>query len=452
MRTNIDQLWAEEILDSRGHPTVRATVTLRSGLVAAASVPSGAPTGRREARELRDQDSSRFFGKGVLKAISNIDNVLGPLLIGRDVLDQRALDTAMCQADGTPNKSKLGANAILAVSLAVARAGAAAEHLALYDYIGRLAGTRESHYFTLPVPMTNVLNGGRHASNELEFQEFMLYPHGAPNFAGALRYAAEVFQRLKILLRARGYSTAVGDEGGFAPDLQNHEEALDLIVEAIEDAGYRLNEQISVALDPAASSFFAKGDYIVSKKRNVARTPAGMGELYLELVSRYPIVSIEDGAAEDDWEGWNLLTKVLGKKVQLVGDDLFVTNTAILRRGIQEGIANAILIKPNQIGTLSETLDTIAMARAAGFGVIVSHRSGETEDTFIADLAVGTGCGQIKAGSLCRTERVAKYNRLLLIERELSGQAAYYGSKVIDKFKSLRQSIRPTRQRIATRR
>jgi enolase len=280
----------------------------------------------------------------------------------------------------------------------------------------------------------------------------MLYPHGAPNFAEALRYAAEVFQRLKILLRARGFSTAVGDEGGFAPDLQSHEEALDLIVEAIEDAGYRLNEQISVALDPAASSFFEKGDYIVSKKRKVARNPAGMGELYLELVSRYPIVSIEDGAAEDDWEGWNLLTKILGKKVQLVGDDLFVTNTELLRRGIQQGIANAILIKPNQIGTLSETLNAIEMARAAGYGVIVSHRSGETEDTFIADLAVATGCGQIKAGSLCRSERVAKYNRLLIIERELGDQAVYYGSKVIDKFKSLRQSIRPTRQRIATRR
>jgi enolase len=310
----------------------------------------------------------------------------------------------MCQADGTPNKSKLGANAILAISLAAARAGAAAERLALYDYISRLAGTRQSH-FTLPVPMTNVLNGGQHASNELEFQEFMLYPHGAPNFAEALRYAAEVFQLLKILLRARGFSTAVGDEGGFAPDLQSHEEALDLIVEAIQDAGYRLNEQISVALDPAASSFFEKGDYVVSNKRKVARTPAGMGELYLELVGRYPIVSIEDGVAEDDWEGWNLLTKVLGKKVQLVGDDLFVTNTEILRRGIQEGIANAILIKPNQIGTLSETLDAIAMARAAGYGVIVSHRSGETEDTFLADLAVGTGCGQIKAGSLCRIEQ-----------------------------------------------
>jgi enolase len=452
MKTNIDQLWAAEILDSRGNPTVRAAVTLPTGVVATASVPSGVSTGRREACELRDQDSSRYFGKGVLKAVSNISNVLSPLLTGQDVLDQRGIDSAMCHADGTPNKSNLGANAILAVSLAVARGAAAAEHLPLYAYIGRLAGTRESNSFTLPVPMANVLNGGQHASNELEFQEFMLYPHGAPNFAEALRYAAEIFRRLKILLRARGFSTDVGDEGGFAPDVQSHEEALELIVEAIEDAGYRLNEQVSLALDPAASSFFEKGEYIVSKNRKVSRTSAGMGELYLELVNRYPIVSIEDGAAEDDWEGWNLLTKVLGKKVQLVGDDLFVTNTELLRRGIQEGIANAILIKPNQIGTLSETLDAIAMARTAGYGVIVSHRSGETEDTFIADLAVGTGCGQIKAGSLCRSERVAKYNRLLTIERELGNDAVYYGSKVIDRFKSLRQSIRPTRQRIAPRR
>jgi len=452
MKTNIDQVSAEEILDSRGNPTVRATVTLSSRVVATSSVPSGASTGRREACELRDRDSSRFFGKGVLKAVANINNVMGPLLIGQDVLDQRGIDTAMCQADGTPNKSKLGANAILAVSLAAARAAAAAEQLPLYAYIGRLAGARESNSFNLPVPMINVLNGGQHASNELEFQEFMLYLHGAPNFAEALRYAAEVFQRLKILLRASGFSTAVGDEGGFAPEIQNHEEALALIVEAIEDAGHRLNDQISIALDPAASAFFERGEYVVSKNRKAARTPAGVAELYFELVNRYPIVSIEDGAAEDDWEGWNLLTKILGKKVQLVGDDLFVTNTELLRRGIREGIANAILIKPNQIGTLTETLDAIAMARGAGYGVIVSHRSGETEDTFIADLAVGTGCGQIKAGSLCRSERVAKYNRLLTIERELGDQAVYYGSKMVERYKNLRQSVRPMRQRIAPRR
>jgi enolase len=452
MKTNIDRLWAEEILDSRGNPTVQAAVTLPLGVVATASVPSGASTGRREACELRDQGSSRFFGKGVFKAVSNINNVLSALLVGQDVLDQRKIDTAMCHADGTPNKSKLGANAILAVSLAVARAAAMVERLPLYGYIARLAGTRESDFFTLPVPMTNVLNGGQHASNELEFQEFMLYPHGAPNFAEALRYAAEIFQHLKILLRARGLSTGVGDEGGFAPDIQSHEEALELIVEAIDDAGYRANEQVSVALDPAASAFFQEGEYIVSRNRRAGRTPAGMGELYLELVNRYPIVSIEDGAAEDDWEGWKLLTKVLGKRIQLVGDDLFATNTELLRRGIGEGIANAILIKPNQIGTLSETLDAIAMARMAGYGVIVSHRSGETEDTFIADLAVGTGCGQIKAGSVCRSERVAKYNRLLTIERELGNQAVYYGSKLVEKFKGLRQSVRPVRPRVASRR
>jgi enolase len=451
MKSNIDRIWAQEILDSRGNPTVHATVILADGVVGSASVPSGASTGRREAFELRDKDQSRFLGKGVLKGVSNINAILCSSLSGIDALNQRKVDEAMCRLDGTPDKSNLGANAILAVSLAVARAAAAAKNVALYRYIRQLSDTPEEEVFTLPVPMINVLNGGQHASNELEFQEFMLYPHGAPNFSEALRFSAEIFQHLKILLAARGFATAVGDEGGFAPDLQSHEEALTLILEAIEDAGYEPNAQVSLALDPAASAFYRENEYVLNGNRHIARTSAGMGELYANLVKQYPIVSIEDGAAEDDWEGWRLLTRTLGRKMQLVGDDLFVTNQELLRRGIVEGIANAILIKPNQIGTLSETLDTIALARKSCYGIIVSHRSGETEDSFIADLAVGTGCGQIKAGSLSRSERLAKYNRLLTIEHELGEKAEYFGGRAIEKRRGLRHSARPVRQIRASR-
>lgn len=434
MKDYINHLLAEEILDSRGNPTIQVKVMLGSGVTGTASVPSGASTGRREAFELRDQDLSRFLGRGVLKAVSNINHVLASLLIGQDVLNQRGLDAAMCRADGTPNKSKLGANAILAVSLAAARAGAAAEQLPLYRYIARLSGVQESDSYTLPVPMLNVLNGGQHASNNLAFQEFMLYPTGALSFAQGLRFAAEIFQHLKMLFRARGLSTAVGDEGGFAPELDNHEEAIRLIVQAIQEAGYEPGQQVSLALDPAASQFYGNSQYILGNNGQTSRSSSGIGELYLDLVNRYPITSIEDGMAEDDWEGWLLLTRILGKRVQLVGDDVFVTNTTLLKCGIEEGVANAILIKPNQIGTLTETLDTIALARSAGYGIVVSHRSGETEDTFIADLAVGTGCGQIKSGSLCRSERVAKYNRLLSIERELGPRAIYYGPEVSEKY------------------
>ena len=436
MKNQIDHLLAEEILDSRGNPTVQAKVVLASRVMATASVPSGASTGRREAFELRDQDPSRFRGKGVLKAVSNINNVLSSMAIGQDVLDQRKLDAAMCNADATLDKSRLGANAILAASLAVARAAAAAEQIPLYRYIARLSGSVEQESQTLPVPMLNVLNGGQHASNNLAFQEFMLYPTGAMSFAQGLRFAAEIFQQLKSLLYARGFSTAVGDEGGFAPELKNHEEALELIVEAIQEAGYEPGKEVSLALDPAASQFYHNSQYTLGKDGQTSRNSSGMGELYVDLVDRYPIVSIEDGVAEDDWEGWILLTRILGRKVQLVGDDVFVTNTERLQRGIDEGIANAILIKPNQIGTLTETLDAITLARKAGYGIVVSHRSGETEDTFIADLAVGTGCGQIKSGSLCRSERVAKYNRLLSIERELGYQAVYYGPELSNKYRS----------------
>jgi enolase len=446
METAIDRIWAQEILDSRGNPTVQATAVLAGGVVAMASVPSGASTGRREAFELRDKDPSRFLGQGALKAVSNINTVLSPVLVGLDALDQRKVDRAMCEIDGTSNKSKLGANAILAVSLAVARAAAAAQNMPLYRYIRKLSDIPDQEAFVLPVPMINVLNGGQHASNELEFEEFMLYPHGAPNFSEALRYSAEIFHHLRILLAARGFTTAVGDEGGFAPALQSHEEALALILEAIEDSGYEANEQVSFALDPAASAFYREKEYILNGNRHVGRTSAGMGELYANLVKQYPIVSIEDGAAEDDWEGWHLLTRTLGRKIQLVGDDIFATNTKLLRRGIAEGIANAILIKPNQVGTLSETLDAMRLARKSCYGVIVSHRSGETEDSFVADLAVGTGCGQIKAGSLSRSERLAKYNRLLTIERELGDQADYFGPRAIDKRRGLRQSVRPVRQ------
>jgi enolase len=426
MTTTIQDIAAQEILDSRGNPTVSVTVRLEGGAIGTASVPSGASTGTQEAFELRDGDPGRYGGKGVLKAVAAVGNNIGPELIGRDATNQAHVDSRLCDLDGTANKSRLGANAILGVSLAVARAAASAQNAPLYEYLARLAGKETGEPFILPVPMMNVLNGGRHASNNVDFQEFMLFPVGAPTFAEALRWGVETFQALKLLLAARGLSTAVGDEGGFAPDLKSNAAAIQILLQAVKQAGYRPGEDVAIALDPAASEFFHDGEYVFAKSGGARRNSSGMGELYLELVDQYPIFALEDGMAEDDIEGWMLLTKTLGRKVQLVGDDIFVTNPAIFARGIQQGIANAILIKLNQIGTLTETLETVAMAKKAGYGAVISHRSGETEDTFIADLAVATGCGQIKTGSLCRSERVAKYNRLLTIERDLGRARANF--------------------------
>jgi enolase len=426
MTSTIRQIFAQEILDSRGNPTVSVSVHLEGGASGAASVPSGASTGMQEAFELRDRDPRRYGGMGVAKAVAAVVTQIAPEVIGRDATTQADLDARLCELDGTANKSRLGANAILGVSLAVARAAASAKTLPLYEYLASLVGNGEQQQFILPVPMMNVLNGGRHACNNVDFQEFMLIPVGALNFAEALRSGVETFHALKTLLTARGLSTAVGDEGGFAPNLKSNAEAKEILLQAIQHAGYRPGEDVAIALDPAASEFFGEGEYIFTKSGGARRNSSGMGELYLELVDQYPIVSLEDGMAEDDIEGWMLLTKTLGRKVQLVGDDVFVTNPAIFARGIEQGIANAILIKLNQIGTLTETLETVAMAKKAKYRVVISHRSGETEDTFIADLAVATGCGQIKTGSLCRSERVAKYNRLLRIERELGRERSAF--------------------------
>ena len=422
--TKIADVRAYEILDSRGNPTVNVDVVLESGALGSASVPSGASTGSREALELRDGDPGRYLGKGVLQAVANVNGPLRDLLLGADAVDQRELDRRMLDADGTDNKRKLGANAILGVSLAAARAGALGRNVPLYQHIAELYG-QEPRY-RMPVPMMNILNGGEHADNNVEIQEFMIQPVGAPTFAEALRVGAEIFHALKKVLRGRGLGTAVGDEGGFAPDLASNAEALAVIGEAVSAAGYRLGEDITLALDCAASEFYRDGRY---ELRGEGRSydAAGFVDYLAELCDRYPIVSIEDGLDESDWDGWKLLTERLGSRVQLVGDDLFVTNTDILRRGIDSGVANAILIKLNQIGTLSETLDAITMAREAGYRAVISHRSGETEDTTIADLAVATAAGQIKTGSLCRSDRVAKYNRLLRIEAELDGTAPYRG-------------------------
>jgi enolase len=424
----IRSITALEILDSRGNPTLAVGVAVDDGAEATASVPSGASTGRHEAHELRDNDSRRYSGKGVLRSVKNVEDELAPALIGRTVTAQREIDVLMREIDGTPDKSRLGANAILGVSLAIARAAARSLHIPLYRYIAQLAGKEKSGRYLLPTPMMNVLNGGRHAPNNVDFQEFMLFPLRATSFAEALRYGAETFQQLKMILHRKGLATSVGDEGGFAPDLRSNEEALDTMVLAIKEAGLRPGVDVMLALDPAASEFYANKRYNFVKAGGPKRTSSEMAELYVELVKQYPIVSIEDGMAESDLGGWHALMRTLGNKVQLVGDDIFVTNTKIFAKGIQHGIANAILIKPNQIGTLTETLDCIAVAQKAGYGVVVSHRSGETEDTFIADLAVGTSCGQIKAGSLCRSERVAKYNRLLAIEHELGRKACYGGA------------------------
>lgn len=416
---------AREIIDSRGNPTIEADVVLASGAFGSACAPSGASTGSREALELRDGDKNRYSGKGVLTAVGNINSDIRDLLLGRDGCDQRALDNAMIELDGTESKSRLGANAILAVSLAAAKAGAIEQKKPLYEYISDLQDDHQA--YSLPVPMMNIINGGEHADNNIDIQEFMIQPIGAPNIAEAIRCGAEVFHALKSILKKRGLNTAVGDEGGFAPDLPSNEAALEAIVEAISLTGYKLGEDITLALDCAASEFYRDGKYVLASE-NRSLTSEQFVDYLADLCDRYPIISIEDGQHENDWAGWKILTDRLGKKIQLVGDDLFVTNTKILKRGIDEGIANSILIKFNQIGTLSETLDAIKMAKDAGYTAVISHRSGETADTTIADLAVATSAGQIKTGSLCRSDRVAKYNRLIRIEEEL-GRAAYHGRK-----------------------
>jgi enolase len=417
---SIQEIHAHEILDSRGQPTVLAELLLDNGIRTQAMVPSGASTGENEALELRD-GGPRYLGKGVLQAVKNIQEVIAPKLKGRNPLNQAGLDRLLCDLDGTPNKSRLGANAILAVSMAVARAGAAASGQPLYRYLGGTGAT------LLPMPMLNIINGGAHAGNNLDIQEFMIMPVGGPTFAEALRLAAEVFQTLKKVLSAKKLATGVGDEGGFAPDLPSHEAALDLIVEAIGKAGYRPGQDVVLALDPAASEFFerATGDYVFKKGDGSRRSAAALTNYYRGLADRYPIVSIEDGLDENDWDGWVHLTRELGRRLQLVGDDVFVTNVQYLQKGIELGAANAILIKLNQIGTVSETLDAINLARRHAYRAVISHRSGETEDTFIADLAVATGVGQIKTGSVSRSERIAKYNRLLLIEAELGAAARF---------------------------
>jgi enolase len=428
--TKIKNITALEILDSRGNPTVMVNVTLNNGITASACVPSGASTGLREAVELRDGDAKRYGGKGVLKAVANANKIIAPKLKGKSPHAQKEIDALLIKLDGTENKSKLGANAILGVSMAVCRAAALDAGLPLYAYIRKLHGGKASAPYVLPTPMMNVLNGGAHSTNNVDFQEFMLFPIGAPSFAEALRYGAETFHTLKKILQKRGLVTAVGDEGGFAPNLKTNDEAVGVIVEAIKTAGYKPGKDIALALDPAASEFYDSGSYVMKKSDRSRKTPAEMVKLWSDWAKKYPIVSLEDGMGEEDRAGWKAITLTLGKKLQLVGDDNFVTNPKIFAEGIRDGIANAILIKLNQIGTVSETLETVAMAQKAGYGAVISHRSGETEDAFIADLAVGTNAGQIKTGSLCRSERIAKYNRLLAIEKELGARAVYSASRV----------------------
>ena len=419
MSTRIQSIRALEILDSRGNPTLRAYVTLESGVVGTASVPSGASTGANEAVELRDGEQNRFRGKGVRNAVANVNEAIAAALIGFDVTTQAQIDQCMIELDGTPNKAKLGANAILGVSMAAARAAALSCGLPLYAYLGGAGAHR------VPLPMMNVINGGKHADSGLEFQEFMLMPRGAPTFAEAMRYGSETFQALRDILHAKGYSTSVGDEGGFAPPLESNEAACELIVAAIERAGYRPGEDIAITLDPAATSFFESGGYRF-KRESVPKSSEEMIALYERMVAKYPIVSIEDGLAEDDWKGFRQQTAAMGERIQIVGDDIFVTNPTFIARAIREKAANAVLIKLNQIGTVTETIEAVALCRSAGWGFVVSHRSGETEDAFMADFAVAMGGGQIKSGSLCRSERMAKYNRLLEIEAEL-GAAARFG-------------------------
>ncbi len=424
--TTITSVHAREILDSRGNPTVEAEVRLNGGACGRAAVPSGASTGEHEAVELRDGDPSRYAGKGVQKAVANVNQELAPALAGMDAALQRRLDDRMMELDGTPNKAGFGANAILAVSMAAARAVAAAHNLPLYRYLGGLQAN------VLPVPMMNILNGGAHADNNVDFQEFMAMPVGAQSFSEALRWGVETFHALKGVLKKRGYNTGVGDEGGFAPSLKSNVEAIELVVEAIQAAGYKPGAQLAIALDPAASEFFQDGKYVFKKSDKSAKTSEQMVRYWADWVRQYPIVSLEDGLAEDDWSGWKMLTDELGDRIQLVGDDLFVTNTERLDRGIKQGVANSILVKVNQIGTVSETLDAIELAHNNGYTAIISHRSGETEDTFIADLAVASGAGQIKTGSASRTDRVAKYNQLLRIEEELGSDARFPGLSALN--------------------
>ena len=424
--TTIVDVFAREILDSRGNPTIEVDVELEGGFMGRAAVPSGASTGEHEAVELRDGDKSRYMGKGVRKAVENVNDIIAPEIVGEDATDQVLLDKIMIELDGTPNKESLGANAILGVSLAAAKASANTFGLPLYQYIG---GTNAK---VLPVPMMNILNGGSHADNNVDLQEFMVMPAGTESFAESLRMGAEIFHNLKAVLKGKGYNTAVGDEGGFAPDLQSNEEALQVIMEAIDKAGYKAGEQIFIAMDPASSEFYdkEKSKYILASE-NKELSSAEMVDYYANLVGKYPIVSIEDGMAEDDWDGWKKMTDKLGSKIQIVGDDLFVTNTQRLSRGIKEGIANSILIKVNQIGSLTETLDAIEMAKTAAYTAVVSHRSGETEDSTIADIVVATNAGQIKTGSACRTDRIAKYNQLLRIEENLGEVAQFAGLSAI---------------------
>ena len=431
MSTKIIAVHGRQILDSRGNPTVEADVRLEGGITGRGAVPSGASTGEHEANELRDGDKSRYLGKGVLRAAGHVNGAIAKAVIGMDAADQRALDRRMIEADGTPNKSKFGANAILAVSMAAARASATAAGQPLYKYLARLSSDPSANL--LPVPMMNILNGGAHADNSVDVQEFMVMPLGAPSFHEALRWGVEVFHHLKAVLKKNNYSTAVGDEGGFAPNLKSNEEALERVLEAITAAGFKPGEQISIALDPAASEFYdsAAKKYVFKKSDRSARTSEQIVEFWSNWVRQYPIVSIEDGLAENDWEGWKLVTRELGKKIQLVGDDIFVTNPKIFARGNSEGIANAILIKLNQIGSVSETIEAVEMARKAKYASIISHRSGETEDAFIADLAVAMGAGQIKTGSASRTDRIAKYNQLLRIEEELGSAARFPGRSAL---------------------
>ncbi|MGS2724059.1 phosphopyruvate hydratase [Porticoccus sp. GXU_MW_L64] len=421
--TNIADIRAYEVLDSRGNPTVEADVILENGIVGSACAPSGASTGSREALELRDGDTNRYLGKGVQKAVANINGTIRELLVGKDVTAQRELDAAMIAADGTDNKANLGANAVLAVSLAAAKAAAQAKGMPLYAHIAEINGS--AGQYSMPVPMMNILNGGEHADNNVDIQEFMVQPVSAPTFAEGLRMGAEIFHSLKKVLGARNLNTAVGDEGGFAPNLASNEEALAVIAEAVANAGYELDKDVTLALDCASSEFYKDGQYNLSGEGKQFDSN-GFADYLAELVAKYPIISIEDGLDESDWDGWKVLTDKIGDKCQLVGDDLFVTNTKILKEGIDKGVGNSILIKFNQIGSLSETLDAIQMAKDAGYTAVISHRSGETEDTTIADLAVATAAGQIKTGSLCRSDRVAKYNRLLRIEAELGGDKAPY--------------------------
>ena len=427
-KTTITQIKAREILDSRGNPTISTSVFLHSGAVGWAAVPSGASTGKHEALELRDEDTSRYLGKGVLKAVANVEKIIAPEITGLDATGQEEIDKRLIQLDGTPSKKKLGANAILSVSMAVAHAASQTLNLSLYEYLGK----RKNYH--LPVPQINILNGGSHAPNNVDIQEFMIVPAGSPNFCEAIRMAAEVFHHLKKILHKKGYSTAVGDEGGFAPNLRSNEEALDLIIESIQSAGYKAGKEIFLALDAAASEFYIDKKYVFKKSDGSKKSSDEMIHFYQSLVEKYPIISIEDGLDEDDWEGWSFMTEALGHRIQIVGDDIFVTNLERFKKGVDQGIGNSILIKLNQIGTLSETIETIRYAQQKGYSSVISHRSGETEDTFIADLSVAIDSGQIKTGSLSRSERVAKYNRLLAIEEELKNKGSYIGSRAFTRY------------------